>query len=132
MAQLLAVVANGGKKVTPRIVKEIQNQQGQTVEVIEPAEPVEAIQPETATLLREYLTGVIESGTGWRAASTIVSTAGKTGTSQYQGVWFAGMAPADEPQWVISIYLPKRDAGGKEGAEIFKTIVDKVAILSGM
>ncbi len=88
MAQLLAVVANGGKKVTPRIVKEIQNQQGQTVEVIEPAEPVEAIQPETATLLREYLTGVIESGTGWRAASTIVSTAGKTGTSQYQGVWF--------------------------------------------
>jgi len=132
VAQLMAVVANGGKKVTPRIVKEIRRQDGTLVKSILPAEPVTAIEESTAQRLREYLAGVVTNGTGRQAASLVVHTAGKTGTSQYQGVWFAGMAPAENPRWVVAIYLPEREAGGQEGAQIFKTIVEKIAVLEGL
>ncbi len=132
VAQMMAIVANGGNKVTPRIVQEIRRPDGTMVKKIESAKPVKAIEETTAQTLREYLTGVVTNGTGRQAVSLVVSTAGKTGTSQYQGVWFAGMAPAEDPRWVVAIYLPKRQAGGQEGAQIFKTIVEKIAVLEGL
>ncbi len=132
VAQMMAVIANGGNKVTPRLVQEIRQQDGTVVKKITSVKPLRAIEETTAQTLRQYLEGVVTNGTGRQAASLVVNTAGKTGTSQYQGVWFAGMAPAEDPRWVVAIYLPKRQAGGEEGAQIFKTIVEKIAILEGL
>ncbi len=131
VASLLAVVANDGYAVTPRLVRQITDQKGNVVQEFSVQQPLRAIQASTAAQLRDYLKQVVDSGTGKRASSDIVTTGGKTGTSQYQGVWFAGMVSVEEPRWTIAIYLSEREAGGQEGALLFKEIAEKLAVLEG-
>ncbi len=107
MAQAYAVFANGGMKVTPYIIDNIQNAQNQ---VIYQAKPLMActencpanipvaprvLSAENAFLITSALHDVIESGTAELAKKlNRTDIAGKTGTTQNQvDAWFAGYNP---------------------------------------
>lgn len=107
MAQAYAVFANGGLKVTPYIIDNIQNAQNQ---VIYQAKPLMActdncpanipvaprvLSAENAFLITSALHDVIESGTAELAKKLNRNDiAGKTGTTQNQvDAWFAGYNP---------------------------------------
>jgi cell division protein FtsI (penicillin-binding protein 3) len=114
LARVAAVVANGGMLVTPRLVTRIQRSDGRTETPSAPP-PERVISPETAAALRQILVGVVEHGTGSKAAIAGFTVAGKTGTAQKAGVGgyqagrhvpnFVGFVPAENPRLVGVVVL---------------------------
>ncbi len=114
LARITAVVANGGFLVEPHLVTRIVEPGGRE-RALPAAERVRVLSPETAHAISKILVGVVEHGTGSKAAIPGFAVAGKTGTAQKAGVGgyqagrhvpnFAGFAPADNPRCVAVVVL---------------------------
>ncbi|HEY9371136.1 transglycosylase domain-containing protein [Streptomyces sp.] len=109
MAGAYATLDNHGKKVTPTIVKSAEHKDRK-------AEPVKsiggrAISRETADTVTKAMTGVVESGSGFRAAGDY-DAAGKTGTSENnRSAWFVGYTP--ELVTAVGLFGEKPDGTGQ-------------------
>jgi penicillin-binding protein A len=120
MALVAATVANGGDVPRPRLVKEIVDRSGGTVERYEPDTLGEAFSSQTAEDLTEMMVAVVADGTGTAAQIEGVEVAGKTGTAQTgrEGeaphAWFISFAPADDPQIATAVIV---ENGGDAGSE---------------
>ncbi|WP_194853139.1 penicillin-binding protein 2 [Nocardia sp. SYP-A9097] len=135
MTAMYQAIANDGVRIPPRIVKAKIAPDGTRTEETQP-DPVKVISPQTAQTLRQMFQAVvqkdprgIQSGTGSPAAIEGYQVAGKTGTAQQidqkcrcystdrYWVTFAGMAPADNPRYVIGMMLdaPVRSSDGSGG-----------------
>lgn len=92
IARGYSVFANGGNRVTPHIIKEIKDYQGNVVQEMAPPPPEPAISPQIAYLITSVLQDAIQSGTGQRAKTLgRQDLAGKTGTtSDWRDAWFSG------------------------------------------
>ena len=91
-----SVYANGGYKVTPRIIQVVKDYDGKIIFRQEPVElqsPV--IKPQTAYIMHALLRDAIQSGTGKRAMSlNRKDLAGKTGTTNdHYDAWYSGFTP---------------------------------------
>ncbi|MDO3398528.1 penicillin-binding protein 2 [Mycolicibacterium neoaurum] len=135
MTGMYQAIANDGVRIPPRIIKAIIEADGK--ENAEPAaQGVRVVSPETAATVRNMLRATIQrdprgvqQGTGWQAAVEGYQIAGKTGTAQqinpncgcyyddHYWITFAGMAPADDPRYVVGIMAdnPARTADGLPG-----------------
>src|SRR5213596_817755 len=146
MTVAMAVIANGGKLITPRIIKSITTPEGKTVSSLSPVELRQVISPETAREIGDALRGVVsDRGTAAAAAVPGFTIAGKTGTAQKvdprggyeQGkyvVSFAGYLPADHPEFVGLVVLddahtskPELNYGGLIAGPIFSRVAEKAA-----
>jgi cell division protein FtsI (penicillin-binding protein 3) len=136
-------VANNGKMVKPKFVKEVRRngmlEKEFKTEVINPA----ICSKETLSKAQDLLKGVCINGTGRTLNNPYFPIAGKTGTAQvaynnqgyekegrrnYQAS-FAGYFPSDDPQYtcVVVIVGPKGlYYGGSVAGPVFKEIVGKV------
>ena len=114
LSRVAAVIANGGRLVSPHIVTAIRYPDGR-VEKPQAPEPTRVISEETAATLRAMLQGVVEKGTGTTAAIPGFTVAGKTGTAQKAGPGgyqagryvpnFVGFVPADNPKLVAVVVV---------------------------
>lgn len=146
MTVAMAAIANGGKLITPRIVKSITTADGQTISSFTPTVLRRVITSETAAQVGNALRGVVsQRGTAAAAAVPGFVIAGKTGTAQkldpnggYDAqktvVSFSGYLPADHPEFVGLVVLddPKtatreENYGGKVAGPIFSRIAEKAA-----
>jgi len=146
MTVAMCTIANGGKLVTPRIVKSITKEDGKTVTTFSPVVLRQVITPETALQIGNMLRGVVsDRGTAAAAAVPGFTISGKTGTAQKvspkggyeQGkyiVSFSGYLPADRPEFVGLVVLddahtanPELNYGGTVAAPIFARIAEKAA-----
>jgi cell division protein FtsI (penicillin-binding protein 3) len=146
MTVAMAVIANGGKLVTPRIIKSITTPEGKTISSLSPVVLRQVISPETAREIGDALRGVVsDRGTAAAAAVPGFTIAGKTGTAQKvdprggyeQGkyvVSFAGYLPADHPEFVGLVVLddahtskPELNYGGHIAGPIFSRLAEKAA-----
>lgn len=132
IAQLLSTIANGGKRVTPRIVQSVEQADGAVLETFPTQKGEQILQAETVKKLQSYLIATVQQGTAKRIQQVAGGAGGKTGTSQYQGVWFAGFSPAEKPLWAIAVYISHGDAGGKEPALVYEQIVNHLYDLEGL
>jgi len=120
-------IANDGIRIPPRIVASVTNPDGTVDRTVQPA-GIEVVTPQTARTLRTMLESVtLEHGTGRKAAIAGYRVAGKTGTAQQpdpktgrysdSNYWdtFAGMAPADDPRFVVAIMIDKPGQGQHSG-----------------
>ena len=135
MTGMYQAIANDGVRIPPRIVKATISPDGSRTEGKRP-EGIQVVSADTARTVRTMLRAVVQrdptgvqQGTGPAAAVDGYQIAGKTGTAQqinpgcgcyYDDVYwitFAGMAPADDPRYVIGIMLdaPSRNADGTPG-----------------
>lgn len=145
MTGMYQAIANDGERIAPRIVKAVVDDDGTRTETERP-EPVRAISEETARTVRDMFRSVTQKdpmgyqqGTGPQAAVEGYQITGKTGTAQQvdpacrcysnSNYWitFAGIAPADDPRYVIGIMLdaPARGVdggGGQSAAPLFHNI----------
>jgi penicillin-binding protein A len=115
MAMTAAAVANGGELMQPRLVTQLFDADGQTVEEYPVATLGRSLSPATAAVLSQMMERVVTEGTGRRAAIPGVRVAGKTGTAQSSGagapdVWFIGFAPVEAPSIAVAVML--EDGGG--------------------
>lgn len=105
VADMVAMIVNGGKIYKPHLLKEIRDPEtGAVVQTIEREELTKSsISPTTFATLRADLRGVVTKGTAGVPVSTkVVQVAGKTGTAEV-GLkdrwhsWFASFGPYDAP-----------------------------------
>jgi len=127
MASVFAAIANDGVWVEPHVVKEVLSPEGERT-TSEPTErPV--ISKETARTMRLLLRGVVESGTGSRAAIASYNVGGKTGTTEKfvpgEGyaeldriASFIGIAPIDEPRIVVAVVLDSPNGEAPDGKDL--------------
>lgn len=115
MVQLAAAfssVINGGYYYQPHIVSEILDSDGNTVKSIDPIIMRKTISNDTSVLLRSYLEGVVDEGTGSAAKIPGYTIGGKTGTAEKipRGngkyvVSFISFVPVDNPQVVVYVVI---------------------------
>ncbi|MDQ1730026.1 MAG: hypothetical protein QOK10_185 [Pseudonocardiales bacterium] len=137
LASMYQAIANNGQRIPPRIVESVTKGDGTVVNTQQPA-ATQVVSAQTAKTIRTMLESVtMTGGTGVKAAVPGYRVAGKTGTAQQPdpktGVYsdsvywdtFAGMAPADDPQFAVSIMIdnPAHGVhGGDVAAPLFKDI----------
>jgi penicillin-binding protein 1A len=86
--------ANQGYRVEPLFITRVRNGKGEAVFEHVPAAPLAVIGDKPLRQMTELLAGVVEHGTGKRAALAGREAAGKTGTSDdSRDAWFAGFVP---------------------------------------
>lgn len=140
MAVAYSAIANGGNVMQPRIAWSLARPDEAGVE-----HNVKEFQPHVVNHLGLDSTelGVIQqglqlvvSGPSGTAASAFAGfplsqypVAGKTGTAQIgntglNDAWFISYAPADDPQYVIAVYIEKAGHGGESAAPVARQIYE--------
>jgi penicillin-binding protein A len=118
MAMVAAAVANKGTMMVPHVVSEVRDAQNRTVRRIRPMVYRQAMRPDTAATLTQYMIDVVQHGTGTAAQIAGVQVAGKTGTAQVEGqaphAWFVAFAPAENPVYAVAVLV---EHGGSLGSE---------------
>ena len=132
MVAMASVIANDGRYVKPRVVKEVISSETKEEVTIEP-EYSEAISKETADKVLSMMTSVVSEGTGKNAKVDGYLIGGKTGTSE-DGVntgkyvtSFLGIAPTNNPEVVIlvALYNPTGE-GGHQGGAVAAPVAGKI------
>ncbi|WP_231686552.1 peptidoglycan D,D-transpeptidase FtsI family protein [Corynebacterium deserti] len=145
MAGIYQALANGGERIEPRIIKSVTDSDGTVLEQPEP-DTVQVVSPEAARTTVDMFRAItqvdptgVQQGTAPDASIEGYQISGKTGTAQkvdpntgaYSNsqywITFAGIAPADDPRFVVAIMLdePERGVhggGGQTAAPLFKDI----------
>ena len=110
ITRMIAVLANDGKLIKPRLLKSIKQGNRIINLPLKQASNV-PISKETLRIIREGLFNAVDDskGTARVLADLKISVAGKTGTAQVQEGrahgWFAGYFPTDKPKFVICVFL---------------------------
>ena len=135
MARMTAMVANGGYKVIPHLVKDAK---------VPPPEH-EPLDAEALRVVRGGMWAVVNEGGGTAYGSARlpgVEIAGKTGTVQViaqaqrteehnlpfkyrDHAWFTSFAPADNPELVVTVFAEHGGGGSKVAAPIAQAIYAK-------
>ena len=116
-AMLAATVASGGHAVTPHIVTQVIA--GDEVTDLQLVPPRRVIPAAVAREVADMMVGTTEYGTARKGFRDTrgrpflkdVKVAGKTGTltarsdTYLQFSWFVGFAPADRPEYVVSVLI---------------------------
>jgi cell division protein FtsI (penicillin-binding protein 3) len=135
MAAAYAAIANDGTWVQPHLIRETIAPDGTRTPAPAP-QTRQVISPANAAALRQMLEAVVTvpGATGVKAAIPGYRIAGKTGTglrvvnghyAPGEVASFIGMAPADNPRYVIAVfsYNPKGGNGGDITAPAFQEMM---------
>jgi cell division protein FtsI (penicillin-binding protein 3) len=136
---LYNAVANGGRMVKPRFVREVQRN-GTTIKRFETEVLSEKIvKDETIEKVKQLMEGVVKNGSGKGLNISTFKVAGKTGTAKisrngkYEKTYqasFVGYFPADKPLYtcIVIINSPSNGIyyGGLVAGPVFKEIAEKV------
>ena len=159
-----SAIANNGVLMRPRLLKSVMTNDGEIKSLYKKETVRRVIQPETAGKMRQALTTVVDvKGTARRAKVDGFNVAGKTGTAwkihpeggYYNGkderekrytVSFAGMMPAENPEFVCVVVIDHPRSmpdppdgqekpnfgGGSVAAPIFARVATRVAAQMGL
>jgi penicillin-binding protein 2 len=142
-----AAIANGGTLYVPQVVQNVKAPDGSLSDTFQPRIKREVgVSAEHLDMMRRALIDVVEdeSGTAYRARNKDgVRVAGKTGTAQVVGRkgrteesssawyldrshgWFAGFAPADDPQVAFAVLVEHGGSGGASAAPIATSVMQQ-------
>jgi len=142
LANAFASMVNGGTVWQPRVVSRIVNSDGEVVDENEPTVVSRVdLDPRTVRMLRQDLQQVV-NGEGGTAAKTfsrfgdnVELVGGKTGTGevikavgaehfmQVDDALFVGVAPIDNPKWVVSVVIERGGSGGGVAAPVARQVL---------
>ncbi len=143
MAQLAAMIANGGTRYRPHYVKRVEAPDGTIKEEFEPEVLAEAhLKKTTLEHVRAGMRDVVmtDRGTGKKARVPGIEVAGKTGTAQAVGAdaaphgsresrdhaWFIAFAPVEAPEIAIGVLIEHAgEHGGTVAAPVAQQIMSR-------
>jgi penicillin-binding protein 2 len=141
LAEMITTVANGGTRVTPHVIKAVDEGQGWKPVPAKAVADRVAFRPDTLAALHDGLWMVVNAhGTGGRARIMGRDVAGKTGTAQVisnegkarakgSGAdlrdhgWFVFFAPKDNPE-LAGVIFAEHGEHGYLGAPIAKHVIE--------
>lgn len=133
-----AAIANKGKLMLPRLVKEIRDTEGNLVKKMEPKVVRQVITAETASEIGNALAEGVETGSGLFARVDGYRVAGKTGTAEkiapgggyLKNVYilsYIGYGPVEDPRIAIYVFVDSvgkgPNWGGQVAGPVFKRIM---------
>lgn len=147
MASVYQAMANEGERVEPRIIDSITDADGKDIPQDEPG-TTQVVSPETAKMVTDMFRSTFQEDPAYVQNGTAMGNdiegyqlSGKTGTAQKvnpetgayseSAYWitFAGIAPADDPRFVVAIMLDEPQSGtnddgsgGQSAAPLFSDI----------
>lgn len=134
ITNMMMIVANKGIRKGMSIVDGITTSNGYMVKKFNREKEKRIISEENCEILHDYLVDVILSGTARNMDLTDLGNAGgKTGSAQavlnrretIHG-WFSGFWPAEEPKYVITVFIEGEGSGSRGAVSIFEKIVKEV------
>ena len=149
LASATAVIANGGVRLPPRLIRSVTSPAGESLRDAAAEDGHRVVSERTATLVTRAMTTVVSAdGTAALAAVPGYSVAGKTGTArmirdtggyaddEYLAV-FTGFAPADDPRVAIAVMVERPNPeigyyGGTVAAPVFAVIARHALELDGL
>ena len=132
MANIMAAIANGGTLYRPTLVDRI----GAGAGAPEEPYPVQIsgelpLSPQNLAIMQESLWKVANDPNGTATHQFVglpIQVAGKTGTAEApprdSHAWFAGYAPANQPEIAIAVILEHGGEGSAVSAPLFRRIVE--------
>jgi peptidoglycan glycosyltransferase len=133
-AMFAASIANGGKLMTPYLVKQVTASDLSTVQTTSPTQLSQAVSPTVATDLGQMMLAVVQDSDGtanmYNTAAVGFTMAGKTGTAQ-NGVNNTGLndavftcyAPYDNPQIAVGVIIQGGGYGATAAAPIAVQVI---------
>lgn len=146
LTQLHAAIANGGKIVTPHVVRGLYTSKGKLYWKPNHPPDRQVFSEATTKALLPMMEGVVSEGTGKAAQLPGYRVAGKTGTSQKANGFggysesayvtsFVSIFPADKPRYVVLAVIDEPAGGGYGGtvaAPVVKEVLKAVANLENI
>jgi penicillin-binding protein 2 len=132
MANLAAMVANGGTVYRPHLVKEIRRPNEPSPERIQPEVAFRIDLPERFwQTMRDAMVGVVEQGTARAGKIDGFLWGGKTGSAEHgrfnektSHSWFIGFAPAVNPKIAIAVFVDSGGHGSTAAMPICKAMIE--------
>ncbi len=129
MALVAACVANEGRLVAPRLVRERVTSEGRRI-----PSPVtelgQILSPDAARAIGEAMVRAVNGRLGRQFTSGAqvpgVTVAGKSGTAELDAgaphSWFIGFLPAEDPELVVAVVVERGGRGAERAAPIAGTL----------
>ncbi|MDD7401531.1 MAG: penicillin-binding transpeptidase domain-containing protein [Eubacteriales bacterium] len=133
LMKAFAALVNGGKLVTPSIVREVRSQDGQVLETSSPQVSRRVISAETSSRVRKLMAGMVENSANF-TNTWGYQIGGKTSTSVDEvtnqvTVSFVAAAPIDHPEIMVLMILQKpssKDVAGTEAQIVTQNTASKI------
>lgn len=134
MATAISCIANDGKLIKPRIVKQITNTDTSSITEVPVTQIRQVISKQTAENVKSMMESVATIGTGKHAAVTGYSIGGKTGTSEptdankdegYVASYVA-ISPVEDTQIVLLLTLYDPRGSSHQGGQIAGPVVSQM------
>jgi len=135
LARITAAIANGGDLLTPRVAKQVEDDQGNVLQAFQTKVARKlSVSADNLTIMREAMRQAVVYGPARTGASSQVTIGGKTGTAEfgeqlangryvYSHAWYTGFAPYDNPEIAVVVFLEK-GVGATNGGPVAKQIFD--------
>lgn len=141
----VSAICNDGILVKPKIVKQIENTDTKSIEVVETERIRQVISKSTSEKVKDMMQSVVTDGTGRHAAIEGYSIGGKSGTSEpRQGheedgyvASFIGISPIENTQVVCLVTLygikdPEHHQGGQQAGPVVRQILTDILPMLGV
>ncbi len=133
MINAISAIANGGKLLTPYVVQQVIDSDGNVVDNTETKVRRQVVSKETAAKVSDMMLEAVTTGGCKSAYVAGYRVAGKTGTSEKRDMEgnevvasFAGFAPADDPQVAILVLLDQPQCAVRFGGTISAPVAQKI------
>lgn len=131
---MVSAVANGGKLVTPHVVREIVDADGNIQQTMDTQVKRQVISKQISDKMNSYLENVVSQGTGQNAYVAGYRVGGKTATSEKQPksdkklriASFIGLAPMDDPQYAVLVMVDEPQTDNKGGGAVAAPVVARI------
>jgi len=134
LIQLHAMLANGGRLVSPHITRGLRS--GDDLAAPPPASGVQLIRPEIAQTVLNWMETVVDKGSGKGTKIPGYRIGGKTGTAQKaeNGVYIPGARitsfvahlPIDDPRYVVLVVVDEPQGGNAYGSTVAVPVAKQI------
>lgn len=122
MSMVSGAIANGGELVSPHMVSQITDSDGNVLDSYDDADSERVMSQDTASQLQSAMETVVEKGTGTNARISGADVGGKTGTAQHGEnnsktpyAWFTSYAKgSDGKEVAVAVIVESSDAARSE------------------